>query len=105
LLDLEASNVYFALFYDVVDDYVSRRTAYREEHLRLARAAQQRGELVLAGALTDPVDGALLVFRTADRSTVEAFARSDPYVINGLVTRWVIRPWAVVIGGQTEASA
>jgi uncharacterized protein YciI len=89
---------YYALFYDVVEDYVSRRAQYREEHLRLAREAHRRGELLLAGALTDPVDGALLVFRVADGSVVEDFARNDPYVISGLVTRWQVRSWAVVIG-------
>jgi uncharacterized protein len=89
---------YFALFYDVVADFVSRRSAFREEHLRLARGAHQRGELVLGGALTDPADRALLVFRTVDRSAVEEFARSDPYVVNGLVNRWEVRSWAVVIG-------
>jgi uncharacterized protein YciI len=94
---------YFALFYDVVDDFVSRRSAFRAEHLRLAREAFRRGELLLAGALTDPADRALLVFRTAERSAVEAFARNDPYVIGGLVTRWEVRPWAVVIGdGASE---
>jgi uncharacterized protein YciI len=96
---------YFALFYDVVNDFVSRRSPYREEHLRLARAAHRRGELVLAGALTDPVDRALLVFRTAERSTVEDFARTDPYVTNGLVSHWEVRPWAVVIGEDTAATA
>src|SRR5438552_5556542 len=91
---------YYALFYDVVEDYVSRRAEYREEHLRLAREAQHRGELLLAGALTDPTDRALLVFRAADRSVVEQFARNDPYVTKGLVTQWEIRSWAVVIGHE-----
>ena len=91
---------YYALFYYVVDDYVSRRAAYRDEHLRFAREAHRRGELLLGGALTDPVDQALLVFRAPERSTVEDFVRKDPYVINGLVTGWEIRPWAVVIGNE-----
>ena len=95
---------YFALFYDVVEDYVARRAVFREEHLRLAREAHRRGELVLAGALTDPADRALLVFRAADRSAVEEFARNDPYVRNGLVTRWEVRPWTVVIGNEPEAA-
>lgn len=90
---------YFALFYSVVDDFVSRRTPYRDEHLRLAREANRRGELLLAGALGDPV-GALLVFHAPDRSLAEAFARNDPYVTNGLVTRWEVRPWTVVIGNE-----
>jgi uncharacterized protein YciI len=91
---------YYALFYDVVDDYVSRRSEFREEHLRLAQEANRRGQLLLAGALTDPTDRALLVFRAADRSVVEQFARNDPYVIRGLVSRWEVRPWAVVIGNE-----
>ncbi len=89
---------YFALFYHVVDDYVARRASFREEHLRLAEEAHRRGELVLGGAFTDPTDGALLVFRVRDRSVVERFVRNDPYVANGLVPRWEIRSWAVVIG-------
>jgi uncharacterized protein YciI len=92
---------YYALFYEVVADYVARRVEYREEHLRLAQEAHRSGQLVLAGALTDPTDRALLVFRTADRSVVEQFARNDPYVTRGLVTRWEVRSWAVVIGNES----
>jgi uncharacterized protein len=95
---------HFVLFYDVVNDFVSRRAPYREEHLRLVRAAHRRGELILAGALMDPADRALLVFRAADRATVEAFARNDPYVTSGPVTRWEVRPWAVVVGDDTLAA-
>jgi uncharacterized protein YciI len=84
-----------------VDSFVSRRTAFREEHLRLVKEANRRGELILAGALGDPVDRALLVFRTQDRSIAEDFARNDPYVINGLVTKWEVQPWAVVIGNDS----
>ena len=88
---------YYLLFYHVVDDYVARRVQFRDEHLRLAWAAHGRGELILAGALADPADGAVLVFRAADKSVVENFVHADPYVISGLVTRWEIRPWTVVI--------
>jgi uncharacterized protein YciI len=90
---------YYVLFYHVVADYMARRTEFRDEHLRLARAAHERGELILGGAFANPADGALLVFRAADSSVVEDFVRSDPYVIHGLVTRWEIRPWTVAIGG------
>ncbi len=91
---------YYALFYDVVDDFIAHRGAYREEHLRLAREAHARGELILAGALADPADRALLVFHTADRKIAENFACKDPYVTNGLVTRWEVRPWTVVVGNE-----
>jgi uncharacterized protein YciI len=96
---------YYVLIYHVIEDYVSRRAAYRQEHLRLAREAHRRGELLLGGALTDPADRALLVFRTAERSTVEEFVRNDPYVTNGLVTRWEVRSWAVVIGADAPPAA
>jgi uncharacterized protein YciI len=96
---------YYVLFYYVVADYLRRRAQFREKHLQLAKEANRRGELILAGALADPVDGALLVFRASDRAIVEDFARSDPYVTNGLVSRWEIRAWAVVVGGEpAEAS-
>jgi hypothetical protein len=91
---------YYALFYDVVDDFVARRAQYREQHLRLVREAHRRGELILAGAFSDPVDRALLVFRAPDRSVAEDFARNDPYVTQGLVTRWEVRSWAVIIGNE-----
>jgi hypothetical protein len=92
---------YFALIYSVVDGFVSRRTKFREEHLRLVGEANRRGELLLAGALGDPADRALLVFRAQDRSIAENFALNDPYVINGLVTRWEVQPWAVVVGNDS----
>ena len=91
---------YYALFYEVVDDFVARRTPFRQEHLRLAAEARGRGEIVLAGALAEPSDLALIVFHAADKSKAEAFARKDPYVANGLVKKWEVRPWNVVIGNE-----
>ena len=91
---------YFALFYDVVEDYVTRRTPFRQEHLKLASEAHGRGELVMGGAFADPADRVLIVFQGDDRSVAESFARNDPYVINGLVKRWEVRPWTVVIGNM-----
>jgi uncharacterized protein YciI len=90
--------MYLALQYDLVDDYLERRPEFRDEHLGLARAAHERGDLALAGALADPADQALLVWSTEDRAVVQAFAEADPYVRNGLVRAWRIREWNVVIG-------
>ena len=90
--------VYYLLLYDLVDDYMERRPAFRDEHLELAREANERGELVLAGAYADPPDGAALAFRADDDSVVTDFVARDPYVRPGLVTRWEIRRWTVVVG-------
>jgi uncharacterized protein YciI/heme-degrading monooxygenase HmoA len=94
---------YYALIYEVVDDYVARRGEFREQHLRVAREVRERGELVLAGAFAEPVDRALLVFRTDEKNKVEDFARKDPYVVNGLVKKWEVRPWKVVVGHEPPA--
>lgn len=90
--------MYSLLFYDYVDDIVERRAPFREEHLALAGKMREQGVLLMAGALTEPVDGAVLVFTTDDRSVVENFVARDPYVCNGLVTSWRIRSWNVVLG-------
>jgi uncharacterized protein len=95
---------YYLLEYVLVDDYLTRRAALREEHLALAREAQRRGDLILAGALAEPPDRAVLVWRTDDRSVIERFVDSDPYVRNGLVTSWTTRPWTVVIGEEVTRS-
>jgi uncharacterized protein len=91
------SPVHLLLEYTLAEDYLERRAALREEHLALAQAAHERGELLLAGALPDPYDRALLVW-TAPREVVERFAEQDPYVVHGLVTTWTVRPWNVVVG-------
>jgi uncharacterized protein YciI len=94
--------VYWILFYEVVEDYVERRRPLRDRHLARARQAHQRGDLLLAGALAEPADGAVLVFRAASATVAEDFARDDPYVTEGLVTSWRVRPWTVVVGEGIE---
>lgn len=87
---------YFALLYDVVDGFKDKRTPHRPAHLALVRDALARGEIRMAGALGDPPEAALLVFEAPAADVVERFARADPYVTGGLVTRWRVLPWAVV---------
>jgi len=90
---------YFTLTYEVVDDFVNRLTPFRPAHLSGVREAHARGELIMAGALAEPA-GALLVFRAADKSVAENFAQADPYVHEGLVKSWTVRPWTVVVGND-----
>jgi uncharacterized protein len=90
--------MHFLLFYESAPDYLARRPQFRSAHLKHAWAAHERGELVIAGALADPIDGAVLMFAGEDKSAAEAFARADPYVTSGLVARWHIREWATVVG-------
>ena len=96
--------MHFLLFYDVVDDYVTRRVPFRAAHLAHARDALARGELVLAGALANPADGAVLVFKGSSPAVAERFATTDPYVTNGLVTAWKVREWSTVIGQDAQVA-
>ncbi len=94
--------MHYLLFYDVVDNYAERRAPLRKDHIAHAKAAVLRGELVLAGALANPVDGTVLLFKGDSPAAAEAFARADPYVTNGLVTKWHVREWTTVVGKDAE---
>lgn len=92
--------MYYILFYETVDDYLERRGAFRPEHLQLLEEAHVRGELVMAGAFAEPADGAAFVFKGDGPAAAENFAKNDPYVKNGLIKSWRVRPWTVVVGGD-----
>jgi uncharacterized protein YciI len=91
---------HFILFYDYVPDYLERRGSLRPAHFEGVKASLERDELQLAGAYADPADGAALVFKAPGRDVVEAFARADPYVKEGLVTAWRVREWTTVAGRE-----
>jgi hypothetical protein len=90
--------MHYLLFYTYVPDVLEKRPKFRGAHLGHARAALVRGELQLAGAFADPVDGAALFFCAPSKSVVEQFAKDDPYVTGGLVTKWLVREWTTVVG-------
>lgn len=89
--------MYYVLFYKTIDNYIEKRKPFREEHLKLANTARVNGTLIMAGALADPADEALLVFKADSPQVAEDFAKNDPYVINGLITEWRVRAWTVVV--------
>eukprot|EP00890_Picochlorum_soloecismus_P003356 jgi/Picsp_1/4020/NSC_01532-R1_ycii-related protein len=87
---------YHVLQYTYVPDILEKRGPYRAEHLEGAKKMADAKKLVMAGALADPVDGALFIFRDLSKEDIEEFAKKDPYVINGLVTKHVVRKYMVV---------
>ena len=95
--------MHYLLFYEVADDYMTRRTQYRDPHLAKAWAASERGELLLGGALSNPPDAAVLLFKGDSPAAAEEFAKSDPYVLNGVVKRWHVREWTTVAGKDAAA--
>jgi len=90
--------MHYLFIYSLSDDYLTRRTEFRAQHLALAWQAAERGELLLAGALTDPVDIGMFLFSGDSPAAAEAFANADPYVANGLIKSWRVRQWTTVAG-------
>jgi uncharacterized protein YciI len=93
--------VHYLLFYEFGEDYLTRRKEFRQAHLEMAWKSSGHGELVLAGALANPVDGAVLLFKAESPQVAENFARTDPYVTNGIVRRWHVREWTTVAGEES----
>ena len=94
--------MHYLLLYDVVPEYAARRVPFRAAHFAYAAPFLERGELVLGGALANPIDGAVLLFKGDGPAVAEQFAASDPYVLNGLVTQWRVREWTTVVGPGAE---
>jgi uncharacterized protein len=94
--------MHYILFYDAVEGYAEKRVPFRKAHLDYARKFVDRGELVLGGALANPVDRSVLLFKGSSPTVAENFAKNDPYVLNGLVIKWHVREWTTVIGPQAE---
>jgi uncharacterized protein YciI len=97
--------MHYLLFYETAPDYLARRAEFRSEHLAMAWESHARGELILGGALAEPVDGAVLLFEGDSAEVAERFAAADPYVRNGLVASWRVRPWSTVVGEGAASPA
>jgi len=91
--------MHYLLFYEKAPGYQTRQDPLQTPHLVYVQAAVRRGELILAGSLLDPNDGAAVLFFKADSPAVaEAFAKADPYVTQGIVNKWWVRQWDTVVG-------
>lgn len=90
--------MHYVLFYNYVPDYLERRGALRDAHLAQIKGAIERGELFIGGAFAEPADGAMIVFTADTPEVAEKFAQNDPYVREGLVTKWWVREWTTVVG-------
>ncbi|HAJ82717.1 YciI-like protein [Zunongwangia profunda] len=91
---------YYILTYHLVDSYLEERGKYREEHLEMAKKAQEAGEIIMAGALDNPADKAVFIFKSEFEETAKHFAENDPYYKNGLIKQYLVRKWNVVIGSE-----
>jgi uncharacterized protein YciI len=84
--------MHYLLYYEKAADYQKTQKVHQEKHVDHVIRAMQRGDVLMAGSLDDPTDGsALLVFKTKENAA--QFAKDDPYVEHGIVSKWFIRGW------------
>ena len=81
----------YVLFYEPNDDLREKIPQHFPAHRARWGEFQARGTLLLIGPFVNPREGAMAVFST--RAAAEEFAASDPFVTNGIVSRWYIREW------------
>jgi uncharacterized protein YciI len=94
--------MHYLLIYELSDDYLEQRGAFRNEHLQLAWDSHKKGDLLTGGALQEPADKAYLLFQGETDEAAKQFAKADPYVKNGLVKNWTVRPWMTVVGDMAS---
>lgn len=95
--------MHYLLIYNLSPEYLERRSKFRDEHLALAWKAHENGDLVVGGALQEPADQAFLLFEGTSPDAAEEFAKTDPYVKNGLIEKWEVRPWMTVVGKMASS--
>ena len=88
----------YLLEYSYVPDILEKRTPFRPDHLKLAEGLEKEGIIIAGGATGNPPSGAMFIFSAAGPEVVEAFVKNDPYHKNGLVTKYNIKQWTVVVG-------
>ena len=92
--------MFFLLKYFMVPNFEAARKKYRNEHLQHIKRYSDSGKLLLGGACGTPISEGLIVFYVDDKQAVQDFAESDIYVKSGIVTRYSINEWHLVIGNN-----
>ena len=88
----------YVLFYESADDVRAKAPPFFPAHVARWREFQNQGTLLMVGTFANPQEeGSMAIFTT--REAAEAFAKSDPFVVNGVVRRWSIREWNEAIAG------
>jgi hypothetical protein len=73
-------------------DGQAKRKLHRQAHLDRMEPLDKAGKVLLAGPLTDGA-GSLIVIETDSVEEARAFVEQDPYVTQGVFTRYEIHPF------------
>lgn len=82
--------------YGYVPEMAERRGPVRADHLAFLKEIAAKDQLVLAGALADPVDEAWIVVRAESAAAARELMDADPYAKAGLIRSVAIRPISIV---------
>ena len=86
----------FVLLYDSGDDVARKAPAQFPAHRARLDEFHDAGTLLMVGTFENPQEnGSMAIFTT--RESAEAFARGDPFVLNGVVKAWRILAWNEVL--------
>jgi uncharacterized protein YciI len=91
----------FILQYEYVENVLEKRAPYREAHLAVFGKQIQDGNVIIGGTIDYPPKGALSIFRNLTSEDIEQIVQQDPYFINGIVTKYTIKPYIAVIGDDS----
>ena len=88
----------YVVQYDYVENLLEKRKPYRTSHLAHIGKQMEQGNVVLAGTVGNPPTEGLMIFRNLTSTEVEQLAQEDPYVINGVVKKFTVKPYLAVVG-------
>jgi uncharacterized protein len=98
--------VKYLMTYRAVPDFAALARQHGPAHLARLREFHERGVLLMAGPLEEPMNGdAIGLFTTRDAA--EEFIAGDPFVRHGVVAGWTVRPWREALrpDDDTEGAA
>jgi uncharacterized protein len=83
---------YAVLLYSSAHDVLPKAQQHFPAHREHWDRYREAGTLVMIGTFGDPqTEGSMAVFTS--RAAAEEFARADPFVTEGVVSRWEVRDW------------
>jgi uncharacterized protein YciI len=81
-------------FYEMAPGALSKVMEHYPAHRARLDEFHARGAILAAGPLGNPPEGAMALFNT--REEAEEFIQGDPFVTNGLVSKWRLVEWNAV---------
>lgn len=83
------------VFYEASPNVMQLAPVHFPAHKARLDAFAARGELIAVGPYLDPRDGSLAVF--SDLTAAEAFVAQDPFVLEGVVSKYTLKEWREVL--------